>query len=78
MGEYRAVMTANDRDRITGEADVPDSKRYQSVSRIRKRIQQLEEDAEILEENHPDLYQELINAVCHDWVGKHTQFNHEN
>jgi len=26
MGEYRAVMTRRDRERITGEADVPDER----------------------------------------------------
>lgn len=64
MGQYRAVMTATDRERITGEADVPDSKRYEAASRIRKRIEELEEDAEILEEYHPDLYEELRGAIC--------------
>ncbi|ELY80896.1 hypothetical protein C486_08285 [Natrinema gari JCM 14663] len=57
-------MTATDRERITGEADVPDSKRYEAASRIRKRIEELEQDAEILEEYHPGLYKELREAVC--------------
>lgn len=57
-------MTATDRERITGEADVPDSKRYEAASRIRKRIQALEQDAEILETHHPELYKELREAVC--------------
>lgn len=64
MGQYRAVMTATDRERITGKADVPDSKRYEAASRIRKRIEELEGDAEILKEHHPGLYEELQDAVC--------------
>jgi len=64
MGQYRAVMTAKDRERITGEVDVADSKRYEAASRIRKRIEALEEDAEILAEHHPKLYNELHEAVC--------------
>jgi hypothetical protein len=64
MGQYRAVMTATDRKRITGEANVPDSKRYETASRIRKRIEELEQDAEILAEHHPKLYEELHEAVC--------------
>ena len=53
-----------DRERISGEADVTDSKRYESASRVRQRIGELETDAEILKENHPDLYEELREAVC--------------
>ena len=59
-----AIMTETDRDRISGEVDVPDSKRYESASRVRQRINELETDAEILKENHPDLYEELREAVC--------------
>ena len=57
-------MTTTDRDRITGEADVSDEKRYQSIHRVRSRIEELEEDADILEEHHPGLYEELREAVC--------------
>ena len=66
MGQYRAVMTAADRERITGAADVPDSKRYEAASRIRKRIEALQEDADILAQHHPALYAELREAVCEE------------
>jgi hypothetical protein len=59
-----AIMTKTDRERISGEADVPDSKRYESVSRVRQRINQLDNDAEILKEHHPELYEELRESVC--------------
>ena len=59
-----AIMTKTDRSRVTGEVDVSDSKRYESASRVRQRINELETDAEILKENHPDLYEELREAVC--------------
>ncbi len=59
-----AIMTKTDRERVSGEVDVPDSKRYESISRVRQRIDELETDAEILKENHPDLYEELREAVC--------------
>ncbi|CAM2992680.1 MULTISPECIES: hypothetical protein [Halobacterium] len=59
-----AIMTKTDRERISGEADVDDSKRYESASRVRQRIDELETDAEILKENHPNLYEELREAVC--------------
>ena len=59
-----AIMTKIDRERISGEADVPNSKRYESASRVRQRIGELEKDAELLEEHHPKLYEELRAGVC--------------
>lgn len=64
VGKYRAIMTTTDRERITGVADATDEKRYQAIHRVRSRIEELEEDAEILEEHHPELYRELREAVC--------------
>jgi len=64
MGKYRAIMTTTDRERVTGAADIADEKRYQAIHRVRSRIEELEQDAEILEEHHPELYRELQEAVC--------------
>jgi len=64
MDQYRAILTTTDRQRISGEADVPNSKRYEAVSRVRQRIEQLEHDAELLKEHHPELYEELQESVC--------------
>lgn len=61
-----AIMTETDRERISRKVDVSDSKRYESASRVRQRIGELEKDATILEENHPELYRELREAVCED------------
>lgn len=66
VSKYRAVMTTTDRERIAGESDDPDKKVYESVSRVRERIGELEKDAELLQEHHPDLYDELQDAVCTD------------
>jgi hypothetical protein len=66
MGKYRAIMTTTDRERISGTAEVPDSKRYQAVSRVRSRIEELETDVEVLEEHHPTLLSELRAVVCEE------------
>jgi len=66
MDQYRAILTTTDRERISGEADVPDSKRYEAISRVRQRIKQLEHDAELLKEHHPELYDELQSSVCEE------------
>ena len=66
VGKYRAIMTTTDRERIRGDADVSAEKEYQTVHRIRSRIEELQEDAAILNEHHPDLHEELRDAVCDD------------
>ena len=40
---------------------------YQAVSRIRRKInEELTEDVRLLEENHPELLEELREVVCED------------
>lgn len=63
-GEYRAILTPREREIITGEADVSDSYYYRVVSRIREKINQLDDDLTVLEENHAKLADELRETVC--------------
>ncbi|WP_276258000.1 hypothetical protein [Haloglomus litoreum] len=64
MSKYRAILTTTDRERISGEADVSEAKRYQAVSRVRSRIEELGTDVELLEAHHPELLAELREVVC--------------
>lgn len=64
MGKYRAIMTTTDRERISDQDPDDSAKRYQAISRVRSRIEELETDVEILEENHPELLEELQSVVC--------------
>jgi len=64
VSKYRAIMTTTDRERISGEVDVPDEKRYQAAHRVRSRIEELETDVEVLAEHYPDLLEELREVVC--------------
>lgn len=63
---YTAIMTEKDRERISGKSNDPDSKRYESASRVRKRIEALETDVEVLEEHHAELLEELREVVCEE------------
>lgn len=68
MAKTRALLTETDREYITGAGG--DDRKYQSASRIRRRIQEeLPEDVEILEEHHPELLAELREVVCEDGGG---------
>ena len=64
VGRYTAIMTETDRDRIAGKSEDPPAKKYEAISRVRKRIEELETDVEVLEEHHPKLLGELREVVC--------------
>ena len=67
MAKTRALMTETERDRIAGREDVEDIKRYQAISRVRRRIEEeLTEDIAVLSEHHEGLLEELREAVCED------------
>ena len=60
----RAILTAREREILTGEADVTDNYYYRVVSGVRKKIKRLERDLEILDENHSELANELRDSIC--------------
>ncbi|WP_229772992.1 hypothetical protein [Halarchaeum nitratireducens] len=58
-------MTETDREYISNAGDVEKNKRHQSISRVRKRInEELPHDIDVLEEHHPELLEELRDVVC--------------
>ena len=62
--QYRGLLTEREREILSGDADVSDNYRYRVVSRIRTKLETLEKDVTVLEENHPDLHSELLEIVC--------------
>ncbi|WP_090303552.1 hypothetical protein [Natronorubrum texcoconense] len=65
MARTRALMTKTDRKQITGGEHVDENNRYQAISRVRGRInEELPRDIEVLQEHHPELYDELREIVC--------------
>lgn len=63
MADRPALLTDREREIVAGEADVDESYRYQTVSRIPNRFERLEADLDALEE-HEDLAEELREIVC--------------
>jgi len=64
MADRRALLTEREREIVSGDADdISNEYRYQTVSRIRSRLQRLEDDIEALEA-HGDLADELRDIVC--------------
>lgn len=63
MSNRRALLTDREREIIAGDADVSNSYRYQTISRVRNRFDRLEEDLEVFRE-HGDLLEDLREIVC--------------
>lgn len=65
MARRRAILTDTERELL--ESDKKTDRYYQAVSRIRRKInKELSTDIEILEENHPELLEELKEVVCEE------------
>jgi len=65
MARTRALLTERDRELLA--EDEGGNRRYQAISEIRSRIsEELSTDVEVLEENHPELLEELREVVCED------------
>lgn len=67
--QYRGLLTEREREILTGEADVSDNYRYRVVSRVRAKIENIEDDVEVLARNRDDLLDELREVVCQDGEG---------
>lgn len=61
MTEGRGLLTEREREAIEGESS--DSYRYKTRTYVRKRLDKLEADAELLAKHEPDLYDRLLDAV---------------
>jgi len=64
--ERRGLLTTREREIISGDADVNDEYYYSVVSRVRRKIDNLAQDAVLLQEHHPELGEELREAVSGD------------
>ncbi|WP_228546371.1 hypothetical protein [Halegenticoccus tardaugens] len=62
--QYRGILTPREQEILAGEADVDDNYRYRVVSRVRRKIEIVGEDLDLLEKHHPDLATKLRSIVC--------------
>jgi hypothetical protein len=63
MADRRALLTDREREIVAGDADVEDSYRYETISRVRDRLKKLEDDLEAMD-RHGSLGDELRELVC--------------
>lgn len=65
MATGRALTTETEREYLRGEQG--DQRMYEAKSRVKRRIQEeLANDVELFEGDHPQLLEELRDVVCED------------
>lgn len=64
--DYRAILTDREKEILRGEADVTEKYYYRVVTRVRAKIEKLDEDLAVLDEAHDSLGDELREIVCDD------------
>lgn len=64
--DYRAILTDREKEILRGDADVSDSYYYRVITRVRDKIQAIEDDLQLLDEHHDTLGDELRDIVCND------------
>lgn len=64
--DYRAILTDREKEILRGDADVADSYYYRVITRVRDKIEAIEDDLQILDEHHDTLGDELRGVVCKD------------
>lgn len=65
MAHSRGLITDTELERIAGKSDEDPDKRYQAVSRVRRRIhEELPKEMAVLAEHKPELLKELQEVVC--------------
>lgn len=62
MSEGRGLLTEREREALAG--DESDSYRYKTRTYLRRRLEKVERDIEVLEEHDPGLLDELREVVC--------------
>lgn len=62
--DRRSLLTDREKEILAGDADVSEKYYYVVVTRVRNKIQGVEDDLEFLTEHHSDLADELDEVVC--------------
>lgn len=62
----RAFLTDGERDAVRDDAEMDASTKSSHLSRIRGKLGKLEEDAKLLREHRPELYEEVRDAVMEE------------
>lgn len=59
----RALLTDGEKKAVRGDEDVNEGSRTTQLSRVRRKIEKMQADAQLLREHQPEMYDDLREAV---------------
>lgn len=62
----RALLTEAERQAVRGDEDLSQNQISTYVARVKQRMDAMREDADLLREHRPDVYERLHEAVCEE------------
>lgn len=62
----RALLTSGERDAIRGDPEMDASTRSSHLSRVRGKLENLEEDARLLRVHKPEMYEQVRDAIVEE------------
>lgn len=60
----RALLTDGEKRAVRDDEDMDDNTKSSHLSRVRRKIPRLKEDAEHLRQHRPEIYERLRSSVC--------------
>lgn len=64
----RALLTDGERRALEPDSDMAQNTRSTHLSRVKNKMSLLKEDARLLREHHPELYETMCEAVCEEEI----------
>jgi len=69
LGEMaRALLTSGERDAVRGDPEMDASTRSSHLSRVRGKLENLEDDAQLLRAHQPELYEQVRDAIVEEEI----------
>jgi len=59
----RALLTDGEKKAVRGDEGINEGSRSTQLSRVRRKIEKMNEDAQLLREHQPEMYDDLREAV---------------
>jgi hypothetical protein len=69
----RALLTDGEREALDPESDMDQNTRSTNLSRVKKKLDLLAEDARLLRKHRPELYERAHEAVCEEEIDERVE-----
>lgn len=69
----RALLTNGERDAVLDDPEMDSGTKSSHLSRVRNKIPELQEDADLLRRNRPEIYEQVRDAVVEEEIDDRIQ-----